>query len=169
MAGDIKLRDDSDAAITRISEELTNLVLSVIEAVGTHLVQPGKPAALDSEALILRQMKMQHIQFHRRHAVKISLDDFNRLPVAADIYQEASPGEARFVLNLRERDKVAVPISVKKLQEGFQPAQDTDNCRRTKIQPNFAATRLRCAPLTFSGRARRLLATAHPCNLSRPL
>jgi len=37
-------------------------------------MQLGKFLALDTETLVLRQVPVENIQFHRRHAVKVVFD-----------------------------------------------------------------------------------------------
>src|SRR6266403_5150904 len=45
-----KLGNDADAAITRISHELTNFRLRVVLTLGSHLVQLGKFLAFDAKS-----------------------------------------------------------------------------------------------------------------------
>ncbi len=75
VPGHIKFRHDADAAIARIGNHVTNLILRVIQAVRSQLVEFRKFPALDAEALVFRKVPVEDVHFHDFHAVKVSLDD----------------------------------------------------------------------------------------------
>src|ERR1043166_1540825 len=103
MTGHIELRNDANSAFGRISNNLARLILCVEEPVRTHLLQLGKLLTLDPKSLVLSQVPVKHVELHRRHGVKVSLEHFHGLIVTRDIDQKTAPWKARLILNLYRR------------------------------------------------------------------
>src|SRR5260370_30301331 len=97
MARDIEFREHAYAAIMRVGNEVSNLCLSVIQTVGSHFVQLRKAFALDPKALIIGKVPVQNIHLHRGHSVQVALEDVQWNEMAADIDEQAAPGEARLI------------------------------------------------------------------------
>src|SRR5260370_21349535 len=100
-----------------IGNNLADLVLRVEETIGSQCLEPGKFSALDAETLILCQVPVKDVQLYCRHRIEITFEDFQRLVVAADIDEQASPLETRLILNLDTRQIVTVAIAVEQLQQ----------------------------------------------------
>ncbi len=83
----------------RVSDKFADLVLRVIEALGTHLVQLGKFLALDAEPLIVGKMPVQDVHLHGGHAVHIAFEHVERDEVAADVDEQSAPREAGLVFD----------------------------------------------------------------------
>ena len=65
---------------------------------------------------------MEDVHLHRGHAVDVALDDLDRLEVAAHVDHQSAPGKARLVLNVDEREVVAVAIAGDELQQRLHAA-----------------------------------------------
>lgn len=105
-----------------------NVRVSIVIAIGAKLVQLWKHVALDAEALVVGQVPVEDIQFHRFHSVECALYDRYRHPVAGDVQQEASPGKARLVINVKRRGfeaGVGRRNQLQKCLEAMQRAYDT--------------------------------------------
>jgi hypothetical protein len=85
VARDIEFGNHANTSILRIRDHFANLFLRVIKAVGTELLQLGKPLALDAEALVVGEMPMEDVQLYRGHAVEIAQDHLDGHPVPRDV------------------------------------------------------------------------------------
>src|SRR5213076_516304 len=61
VTGNIKLGHYSNAAVTRVGNDLAHLVLCVEEAVGTKRMELGKFFTLDAKALVLGEVPMKDV------------------------------------------------------------------------------------------------------------
>src|SRR5262249_28824755 len=85
VAGHVKLGHDPNPSVSGVIDHVSNLLLAVEQAIRAHLLELGKPFALNTESLILAEVPVQNIQLHRRHAVDVSLDHLNRLKMPATV------------------------------------------------------------------------------------
>src|SRR6266542_2527375 len=99
VARHIELGNHADAAIMGVRNDLANLFLRVVEAIGAHFLQLREPLALNAKSLIVRQVPVEHVQLDRRHRVQIPLDYLDRHEVAAGINHEPAPWEPRLVID----------------------------------------------------------------------
>src|SRR5256885_1723395 len=76
-----------ECAIARIIHEGLDVGLRVVQIIGSHLVQLRKPLALDAEAFVVRKVKMQNVQLHRRHPIYVPLEHIKRNEVTTNINQ----------------------------------------------------------------------------------
>ena len=112
VSRNIKLRHNANAAIASVSDDLSDLILRVIVAVRSKLMQLGKLLALDTKALILGEMPVKNIQLHRGHRVEIAFEHFHGLEVTSDVDQQAAPRKPRLIVDLNSPKKVPVAIGV---------------------------------------------------------
>ena len=103
VARHIEFGSHANASIARVGDHIAHFALRVIQPVGAHLVQLGKFFALDAEALVFRQMPVKNIELHRRHAIKVALDDVERHEVAASVDHQPAPRKARFIVDIDGR------------------------------------------------------------------
>ncbi len=101
----IEFRNDANAALARIRDHAADFILGVVKPIRTHALQLGEFLALNPETLIFREMPVEYVQLHRRHAIQISLQDVERDKVAADINHQSTPGESADCL----RSKLLAP------------------------------------------------------------
>jgi len=66
---------------------------------------------------------VQDVELDRRHRVEVALEHFDRLVVAAHVYEQPAPRKAGLVLNARGVNEVPLAVTLQKLQECFKPAQ----------------------------------------------
>ena len=79
----IKLRHDTDAAVTGIFNDVSNLVLRVVQAVRPLLLKQRIDLGFHPESLIFGEMPMENVQLHCFHRVQIALDHQDRNEVPA--------------------------------------------------------------------------------------
>src|SRR3984893_1939918 len=89
----LELPQHADAAVVRVGNEITNVILGVIQAIGTHLMQPGKLLALDAKTLVVGKMQMQNVHLHGSHSIQIALKHIERNKVTANVNEQSAPGE----------------------------------------------------------------------------
>src|SRR5882724_12812483 len=126
VAGHVELRDDANAAIASVSDEVANFVLRVVQAVGAEGVELGEFLAFGAEALIFREVPVEDVHFHRFQAVDIALEDIDGDEVAGYVDHEAAPGETRLVLDGDGGSGEAVRRDFNQLQESLQGVHGTE-------------------------------------------
>src|SRR5207245_7328334 len=89
----IKLRDDANTTIARISDELAYLCLRVIQAIRSHFVQLGKTLALHTKAFVVGKVQMQDIHLYGCHAIDVALEHVHGNEVATDIDEQSARNE----------------------------------------------------------------------------
>ena len=129
MAGHVEFRHHADAAVGRVGHDVADLVLRIEQRIAAELLQPRIDAAFHAEALVVRQMPVEHVELDHRHAIERALDDVHRLEVAGDVEQQAAPAEARRVPDLGSLDVPAASVAGLQLQECLQPANRPDHGR----------------------------------------
>src|SRR5216684_5957090 len=97
MARGVEFWKNPNAAVVCIGNQLANLVLRVVQTIRAHLVQPGKALALDSKALVVREMKVENIHLYRRHSVNVALEHVEWNEVASNVNEQAAPGKPRLI------------------------------------------------------------------------
>src|SRR6266849_3678955 len=115
VSGHIEFRHDTNASVTRVGDDLSNLRLRVVKTIRSQLVQKWERSAFHAKALVVRQMPMENIQFHNRHGVESALDNLDRLPVPRDVNHEPAPCEARPIVDVNDGQEEAIMVSVEKL------------------------------------------------------
>ena len=78
--------------------------------------------AFEAEALIVGQMEVEDVHLDGFHAVEIALEYVGGNEVAADVNEQAAPGEARLVLDGKGGSGEAVGSDFDELQESLQSA-----------------------------------------------
>ena len=86
VAGNIEFGDDADTAIARIRNNRANLRLCVIKAVRAHQLQPRMQTAFHAEALVVREVPVQDVEFHRGHGVQVAFHRLDRHEVPRDVH-----------------------------------------------------------------------------------
>ena len=140
MAGYLDFRDNANAPITCVGDQLGNLGLGVVVAVRAHLLKFGVFLAFDSEPLIVREVKVQHIELHGGHGIKVALQNVLGHPMAGHVNDQATPGEPRVVLDLHARRTESLRIESDELQKGLDSSQHAHRrgCRDASLsRPNF--------------------------------
>src|SRR5258708_305696 len=97
VARGVEFRKNANTAVVCVGNQLANLVLRVVQTIRAHLVQPGKALALDSKALVVREMKVDNIHLYRRHSVKVALEHVEWNEVASNVNEQAAPGKPRLI------------------------------------------------------------------------
>ena len=105
VTGYVKLGHDANAAIARVRDDLFDLFLRVVVAVGAELVQLRKLLALDAEALVFREVPVKDVHLHGRHRVEIALEHLHRLEVTRDVDHQPAPWKARPIVDLNAGKK----------------------------------------------------------------
>jgi hypothetical protein len=123
VAGHVEFRNDANAAILRVGDELPNFRLRVVQAVGAHLLQLRKSLALDAEALVVGQMPVQNVHLHGGHTVEVALEHVQRNEVPAHIDEHAPPGKPRLIFYGDGRHGEAGGRDLDKLKKGLQAVQ----------------------------------------------
>src|SRR5581483_4287016 len=59
---DVEFRDDADAPVGGVSDDVALLILPGVELVGPEQVEFRIPAGFDAEALIINQVPVQHVE-----------------------------------------------------------------------------------------------------------
>src|ERR1700733_5687691 len=72
VPGHIKFRNYTNAAIARVTNQISNFELSVIVLPGTHLLKLRELFTLETEALIVGEMQVQHVHLDRCHPVNVA-------------------------------------------------------------------------------------------------
>ena len=126
----VKLGHHADAPIGGVSHELPRFFLGVVEPVGAHFLQLGEFLALDAESLVVGQMPVKYVYFHRGHPVQVALEDLHRNKVAADVDHQPAPGKPRLVLDRDRRHHEAGRNVFDQLQERLEPVQNAQGIRR---------------------------------------
>src|SRR6185295_11932004 len=85
-----------------------------------------------AKALVLAQVPVEYIELDRRHRIQITFEHLHGLEVATDIDEQATPGEARLILNAYPRQVIAITISVEQLQESLHAPQCSYHRRSDK-------------------------------------
>ena len=134
MSGHVELRNNANAAVPRIGDQVAHFVLRVVEAVRAHLLQLGKFLALDPEALVLREVPVKYVQLHRCHAIEITLQDVERNEVTAHIDHQSAPGKAWLVLDRNCGHGKAVGSGLHQLQKCLQAAHDSERRRCIELR-----------------------------------
>jgi len=99
----IEFRHHADAAISGVSNQVANLVLRVVEGVGTQFVELWIFPALHAKTLILREVPVKNVHLHGFHAVDVPANDIERNEMACGIDHQTAPRKTRLVLNLERR------------------------------------------------------------------
>src|SRR5262249_45664435 len=123
VAGHVEFRKDANAAVACVRDQVANLFLGVVEALGALFLQLRELLAFNTETLIVRQMEMKDVHLDGLHAVEIALENIDRNEVAAHVDEQTAPGEARLVLDGEGRSGKAVGSDVDQLKEGLQTAK----------------------------------------------
>src|SRR3984893_6410610 len=124
VARGIELRQHPDATIAGVREQVANLILAVIQAIGTHLMQPGELLALDPKTLVVGKMQMQNIHLHCGHSIQIALKNAQWNEVPANINQQSAPGKPWLILYRDCRHSKSVHARFDQLQEGLQSVKN---------------------------------------------
>ena len=112
VAGQVKLRDDANATVTCVGNDLSHLILCVEMAIGAKLVKARELLAFDAETLVFSQVPVKDVEFYCRHRIEIALQHIHRLKMASNIDQQATPWEAWAILNLNRGDEIAITITI---------------------------------------------------------
>ena len=123
MPRHVELGDDANAAIARVRHHGAHVALRVVLAVAPQGMQSGKAAALDAESLVVAQVPVQHVELDHRHAVERAPHLLDGHEVPRDVDQEATPGEARGVVDRDGRQRRARRVANDQLQQRLQAAQ----------------------------------------------
>src|SRR3954452_3462921 len=127
VSGHIEFRDDTNATIVGIGDEVTNLILRVVKAVGAQLLELGITLTLDAETLVVGQVPVKDVQLHGGHAIEIAVEDLDRQEMAAYIEHQTTPGKARLILNGERRDGESLGGHFHELQECLETAHGTES------------------------------------------
>ena len=107
-----------------VGHELANLVLRVIQPVGSRFLQLGEPLALDAETFVVIQVPMQDIHLYRCHSIEVAFEHVQRNEVATNVDEQAAPGEPRLILNCHDRHGKSVCGDFHQLKEGLKAVQN---------------------------------------------
>jgi hypothetical protein len=112
-------------------------------------------------------MPVKNIHFNSGHRVEVSLDDVNRLPMARDINEKASPAKTRLIHNAHGGYEKGFLIQIDKLQKGLQPSQNAygrSGCQTGALLGHVKRVGLICAgrPNRLSGSAAVNLKSSRP-------
>ena len=97
MAGHVEFRHHSDAAFTGFSHEPAQLIRSVALLAG----QLGVGGALKTEALVVGEVQMQHVQLVEGHAVQGAEQGLQGDETARRVQHQPAPREGRRIVDLR--------------------------------------------------------------------
>src|SRR5258708_474881 len=95
MSRGVEFWKNANTTVVCVGNQLSNLVLRIVQTIRAHLVQPGKALALDSKALVVSEMKMENIHLYRRHSVNVALEHVEWNEVASNVNEQAAPGKPR--------------------------------------------------------------------------
>ena len=91
-------------ALVRVRDEIADLVLRVVHPVRTHTGQLGEFFALHTKALVVGEVPVQHVHFHRGQTIHIALEHVERNEMPADVDEQPSPGKTRLIFDGDCRD-----------------------------------------------------------------
>ncbi len=158
VPGHVELRHDANAPLPSVFDDVAQLILRVVVAVRSHFVQLRVLPALDAEALVFAQVKVQHVQLDRGHTIELPLDHLDRLEMAPDIDQQPTPAKPRSILDVDSGNEESARIAGHELQESLEAAHRA-HCRR-RVQHDLGSGRDQAVRLILiqrrDGRARTL-------------
>ena len=105
MSGHVDLRDDHDAALTGIADDVANLVVGVEAALLASLlhvlgcVELGIGLALNAPTGVVRQVPVEDIELIEREEIEVLLQQFHGAEVTTRVVHEAADGEGGPVLD----------------------------------------------------------------------
>src|SRR5229473_3311549 len=120
MGGGVEFWKNANTAVVCVRNQLANLVLRVVQTIRAHLMQLGKALALDSKALVVREMKVENIHLHRRHSVNVALKHVEWNEVASNVNEQATPGKAGAIRYRDGRHNKSIRPGFDQLQEGLK-------------------------------------------------
>ena len=88
-------------------------------------MQFGECFALDTEALILGEVQVQHVHLHQLQSVKLAQHHLARHEVAADIEQESTPGKTGRVRDRYVREVPALLVALEQLVQRGERMEGT--------------------------------------------
>lgn len=133
MAGHIELRHNADATIPGVRDDVADLGLGVVFAIGPPPLQQRIPFAFDAKSLVVGQVPVEDIQLYRGHAIKGSFHATHRNKVARNIQRQPAPPEPRLVLNIHGGRCEAVRTNAHQLQKRLKAANRSEGFRRNQF------------------------------------
>ena len=91
MPRKVELRNDADASIASVEDEIVQLCLRVELTIRGELGELWRPLTLDAKARVIREVHMQDIQLARGHAIDVSADQIERHELPRAIDHEPAP------------------------------------------------------------------------------
>src|SRR5712692_5516480 len=134
MSRHVEFRHHTNSAIPGVSDQIADLILRVVEGVGTQFVKFRKFPALGTKALVLREVPVKNVHLHGFHAVDIPADDVERDEMACGIDHQTAPGETRLVLNLEHGCCKSAGGDIHQLKKGLEPVHRAERCRRDELR-----------------------------------
>src|SRR5580698_3245099 len=129
MRRHIELRNHPNTAFARVCDQIADLILGIKRSIRSKFLQLRAAPALDPEAFIIREMKMESVQLYRRHAIQISFDGLYRHKMPRDIDHESSPLKTRMVFHSNLRNDPAQFPRLHQLQHCLHSAQNAKRIR----------------------------------------
>ena len=169
VAGQVQFGDDADAAVGRCRHQSAQLFGAVALGAG----QLGIGAALETEALVVGQVQVQHVEFAQRHRVQRGEQGVQAEEAPGWIQHQTAPRKARCVLNVSKRQMAAL---VADLNQRGQRVPGTGQARGAdahavvrQVQP-VAFVVVQCGGASlWSSTAKRTGTVASLCPFSQPL
>src|SRR5579863_526485 len=131
----VEFRDNADSAITRVSDDIANLILLVVLTARAQGVQLRQFFAFGAESLIVRKMPVEDVQFHRFHPIEVALQHIEWSKVPAGINHQAAPRETRLVLNGYGGGGKTIGRDRDELQESLQAAEYAEGICGVEFRP----------------------------------
>ena len=78
---------------------------------------------LDSKTLVVAQVQVQDVHFHRSHGIELPLDGLGPDPVAHDVDHQTPPGKTRRIANLQPWNAQPLSTRLNELPESLQGMQ----------------------------------------------
>src|SRR6266852_5837746 len=138
MARHIELRDYADAAVMGVVHELANLLLCVIQPVGSYFLQPWEASALDTETLVVVPVPVQTIHLYSCHSIEVALEHVQGNEVAADVNRQTPPGKPGPILNRHDGNSKSVCGGFNNLKEGLKAMEDTQRIGCCELRTRLA-------------------------------
>src|SRR6516164_817116 len=120
MSGRIEFRDNANAAVVRVCDQVADFGLRVELPFGTHSGQLGEHFALGAEPLVVRKMPVEDVHFYGGHAIEIAIEHIDGNEMTAGVDHQATPLKTRLIFDGDCRGGESARANTDKLQKRLQ-------------------------------------------------